>query len=424
MDIPKRIRRLAIPALGSLAVEPLYILTDTAIVGRISTSALGGLALASTVLFTSFWILTGLEYGMTAHVGRHHGAGQHAQAARLAVQGLWAAAYLGAGVAALLWFGADPLLRLLGGRGEVLEAARTYLRISALGVPFQLVLLVGHGYYRGIENTRLPFVNAAASNIFNAGFEIWLVFGLGTGIAGSAWSTVAAQGAAAVWFVWLISRRAHLTGAGFGFSPAVSRRLAHTGGILAVRTGALLTATAFATSIAARISDASLAAHQITFQLYGLLSLSIDALAVAGQSLVSAGLGSGDHDFVGKVGRTLLRYSVGVGVATAAVLFILRGHIGGLFTADPNVVALTATTIGWLASLQILGAVVFTYDGLLIGANRPQWLASSTVLALVAFAPVAMWAQRWGIGGVWAALNVWLLARLVVLARGWSKINQ
>ena len=46
----RRIVRLAIPALGSLAVEPLYVLVDTAIVGRLGTAQLGGLALAASVL--------------------------------------------------------------------------------------------------------------------------------------------------------------------------------------------------------------------------------------------------------------------------------------------------------------------------------------------------------------------------------------
>ena len=40
----RRIIALAIPALGSLAVEPLYVLVDTAIVGRLGTAQLGGLA--------------------------------------------------------------------------------------------------------------------------------------------------------------------------------------------------------------------------------------------------------------------------------------------------------------------------------------------------------------------------------------------
>ena len=50
--LDRRIIRLAIPALGTLAIEPLYILVDTAIVGRLGTDPLAGLAIAATVLLT------------------------------------------------------------------------------------------------------------------------------------------------------------------------------------------------------------------------------------------------------------------------------------------------------------------------------------------------------------------------------------
>ena len=44
--LDRRIISLAIPALGTLAIEPMYVLVDTAIVGRLGTPQLGGLAIA------------------------------------------------------------------------------------------------------------------------------------------------------------------------------------------------------------------------------------------------------------------------------------------------------------------------------------------------------------------------------------------
>ncbi|MDP9020112.1 MAG: MATE family efflux transporter, partial [Actinomycetota bacterium] len=50
----REILRLALPALGALAAEPLYVLVDTAVVGRLGTPQLGGLAVASTLLLTGY----------------------------------------------------------------------------------------------------------------------------------------------------------------------------------------------------------------------------------------------------------------------------------------------------------------------------------------------------------------------------------
>src|SRR3546814_10701367 len=68
LPIYRRIMLIAVPALGSLLVEPIYVLTDTAVVGRLGTVPLGGLALASTVLNTLVWVFNFLSYGTTVRV--------------------------------------------------------------------------------------------------------------------------------------------------------------------------------------------------------------------------------------------------------------------------------------------------------------------------------------------------------------------
>ena len=85
----REILRLAVPALGALAAEPLYLLVDTAIVGHLGTLQLAALAIAATVLTSAFTIFNFLTYGTTARVSRLHGAGQEEQAARLGAQALW-----------------------------------------------------------------------------------------------------------------------------------------------------------------------------------------------------------------------------------------------------------------------------------------------------------------------------------------------
>src|SRR5215211_6335760 len=119
---------LAIPALGALAAEPLYVLVDTAIVGHLGTPQLASLAIAATVLSTAFTVFNFLTYGTTAQVARLHGAGEDDEAAHVGAQAQWLSLIVGAllllAVAAL----AHPLVVLMGGEGEVADGATTYLR--------------------------------------------------------------------------------------------------------------------------------------------------------------------------------------------------------------------------------------------------------------------------------------------------------
>ena len=163
------ILRLAFPALGALVAEPLYILADTAVVGRIGTPELGGLALASTVLLVGHSVFIFLAYGTTSTVARLLGAGEHRRAAHQAVQSLWLAGGIGVLLLGTGLLSGPALIGALGGTGKVAANAEVYLRISLFGVPAMLIGLAGVGYLRGLQDTARPFYVALATAAGRAG---------------------------------------------------------------------------------------------------------------------------------------------------------------------------------------------------------------------------------------------------------------
>src|SRR3954470_17380108 len=125
----REIVRLALPALGALAAEPIYILADTAIVGHLGRPQIAALGLAGTVLAGAFTIFNFLTYGTTAVVARATGAGRKEDAARLAAQALWASGGIEFALLVVCEIVASPLLRELGGHGQSGGYALTYFRI-------------------------------------------------------------------------------------------------------------------------------------------------------------------------------------------------------------------------------------------------------------------------------------------------------
>src|ERR671935_2968897 len=118
-SLDREVFALALPALGALAAEPLYVLVDTAIVGHLGTVQLASLAIAATVMSTAFTIFNFLTYGTTAQVARLHGAGQDEDAAALGSQALWLALGIGVVLLALIEALAGPLATLMGASGRV-----------------------------------------------------------------------------------------------------------------------------------------------------------------------------------------------------------------------------------------------------------------------------------------------------------------
>lgn len=410
----RRIVGLAVPALGTLAVEPLYVLVDTAIVGRLGTVPLGGVAVASVVIAALLPVFNFLSYGTTARVAFLTGRDDHRGAGAVAMQGLWLCALVGVPLAAGVAAATGPLVALVGGEGDIAAAGRTYLRISCVGIPAVLVAYVAHGYLRGVSAVRTTLVVAAVANALNLVVELVFVYGFDWGVAGSAWSTVIAQAGAAAWFLVLLGRRLLAVEAGSRPIPAEIRRLLTAGRRLFFRTAALFLALGLATAVAARIDPATLAGHQVTFQVHMFIALVLDSLAIPGQILVGRALGARDHAEARAVSRRLLGWGVVAGLVVAVALAASSPWLPGVFTEDPAVVERARLALLVAAVVQVPAAVAFVLDGVLIGASDFRFLQWSTVAGLAVFTPFAVAVLvRPGLGivGLWCGLLAWMTGR-------------
>ena len=423
----REILRLALPALGALAAEPLYVLADTAIVGHLGRPQIAALGLAGTVLAGAFTIFNFLTYGTTAVVARASGAGREDEAARLAAQALWASVGIGFALLVACEIVAAPLLSGLGGHGRSGHFALVYFRIAALGLPAALIALAGQGYLRGVSNLRRPLEIVVAANLVNLVLELLFVYVFHWGISGSAAGTAIAQaGMGAAFVVELLRPRAPTR------RPSLRemRPLFRIGRQIFVRTAALYASFLVAASILARMGDAEIGAHQIAYQLFVFIALVLDAVAIAGQVIVGRMLGAGDADGAHAAAVRMIAWSVAIGFLFAVVLAPLSYVLPRAFTDDPRVLHQAALLWPFLAAMQPLGGAVFALDGILIGAGDTRYLMWSMLAASGVFILLAALALSlgWGVVGVWAALDVLIAARLALLGprfarRRWAVVG-
>jgi putative MATE family efflux protein len=415
--LDREIARLAIPAFGALIAEPLYVLTDTAVVGHLGTPQLAGLAVASSVLLTLYAVFIFLAYGTTAAVSRLLGAGDEREAAHQAVQSMWLALLIGLGVIVIGLGLSGPLVGWMGAEGAVAANALVYLRISLAGVPAMLLVLAGAGYLRGLQDTRTPLLVAIGTAAANLVIEVTLIYGLGKGIGASALATVLAQVGGAAVYVRRVGRAARRHGADLAPHPASLAALARVGGDLLVRTAALRAALVVATAVAARLGSVDVAAHVIAFEIWNFLALGLDAIAIAGQAMVGRALGAGDGPGARDAGRRMIEWGVGLGALIGVLVAVLRIVLPQLFTDDAEVLALASFLLVWVAALQPVNAVAFVLDGVLIGAGDMRFLAEAMIVAAAVFIPAALLvlALDAGIGWLWASLGLLMATRASTL---------
>jgi putative MATE family efflux protein len=419
-DLDRRIARLAVPALGAIAAEPLYNLADTAIVGHLGRGPLDALALATSTVSVVVWLAIFLTTATTTAVARHAARGEHHLAGRAVGAAYLVAAGWGLVTTAVVAVIAPFLVALLGGHAATAAAATGYIRIAALGLPFLYLSYAGSGHLTGLENTRTPLWIALGANAVNVLLEFWLVFGLHGGLAGSAWGTVAAQVLAAAAYGYASSRSA---------TPPVRpgwadvAPLLRDGQRLSVRTIALGAVPLAATAVTARLGPVPLAGQQIAYRVWALLSLSTDALAVPAQVFVSAAVGRDDRPAAERAAHRTVALGLAAGVGLGLLTAALALFAPEAFTADPAVRSAAVTALLWAALTQPLAALAFVYDGIVLGLGDYAAMRRAMIMALAVFAPLAALVLRFpwlGLAGVWIALGCWLAARTVLLWRCWA----
>ncbi|CAJ1500281.1 MATE family efflux transporter [[Mycobacterium] kokjensenii] len=420
----RRIVALALPALVVLAAEPLYLLFDTAVVGRLGALGLAGLAIGGLILGLVGSQATFLSYGTTARSARHFGAGDRRSAIAEGVQATWLALLLGLLVVTLVQVAAVPLVSAVAGEDAIAQAAIPWLRIAVLGAPAILVSLAGNGWLRGVQDTARPPRYVVAGFALSAVSCPLLVFGAWGmpqwGLAGSAVANCAGQWLSALLFLRALgSERVSLR-----FDAGMLRRQLTMGRDLVVRSLAFQVCFVSAAAVAARFGPAALGAHQIVLQLWVFLALVLDSLAIAAQALVGAALGRGDTGQAKTVAIRVVVFSAVAAAVLAALLAAASNILPGLFTGDEAVLA--AIPVPWwflVAQLPIAG-IVFALDGVLLGAGDAAFMRTATVVsALAGFLPLT-WLSLvldWGLAGVWSGLSTFIALRLLFV--GWRTLS-
>lgn len=411
----------------ALASHPLLNIGDTAMIGHLGVDPLAARAIGAALTGGIYWVFAFLTFGTTSLIGHHFGSGDYRACGETYLHALGVALVGGAALAILGIFFAEELYVLMGAGISVRELGSMYFRIYIAGAPFSLILLASIGFFRGIQNTRIPMLIAFFSNGLQLLLDYCLIYGnlglprLGlNGAALAAWFAHFA-GALLCLMVFLFSRStAPCRVASWKLSFHKLRPLIRIGGDLAIRTGALRLSLIIATGSAARMGAVVLSAYEIVFQLFMACSDVIDGLAVAGQALVAKYLGAAQPGAATRLGRTLIVTGLLAGLSFAAVFVAGENWIIGFFTVNPDVILLiTSGAFLLIAALQPLNGVVFVLDGLLIGARDTRFLMWAMLLgALGMFIPVSWMSLNsgWGLAGILMGLTGLMLWRCVTNA--------
>ena len=355
------------------------------------------------------------------------------------------AVVLGTCLAGFLFAFSDPLLSLAGCTGtDMLFHGRRYLLIRALGLPFVLVATVLQGASLGCHDALTPLKIFASAGILNLVGDVFLTLQFGWGVSGAAIATTASQAAAAIYYVFISTRvetgdanvEADILTSNATRSRRTTRsspsavRLVWKGPpsrgmirsfipvaiTMILREIGNMAAYSQMTRAAAGMGAVALAAHQVTLQVWWLLSYIPHPMNVAAQTLVARDMNAKPWR-VPKLAQLLYGMSLSLGFLVAGLtgLVLTVPALAATIVADAAVRSLLHRTAPFAMLAQLTCCIGEVTDGVCVGSGDFGHLPISTISATLALAAALRYvsSQGFGVAGVWLCSNLFFVSRFL-----------
>ena len=416
-----RVLRIAIPIVLSSSTTAILGLVDTGVIGQMGQAApIGAVGVGATILAAVYWIFGFLRMGTTGLVGQAVGAGDDAEVSAYFSRAMMIAAAAGAVLIALqapiIWIA----LGMLPSSAEVETLTRDYLMIRIWAAPAAIGVFAITGWLIAMERTGRVLAVQLVMNGLNIILDIWFVIGLGWGVKGVAFATLIAEFTGLALGLWLcreaLLHPAWRTAARI-FDKAKLTRMALINMDILIRSAALLAIFTSFQFFGARFGEVTLAANQVLLQFLTLSAFALDGFAFTAETLVAKSVGRKD---LGHLRRAVWLSSLW-GVISAVVMTLCFVLFGGvlidIMTTSPEVRSDARIYLWWVAVSPLVGVGAFMLDGIFIGATRGPDLRNMMVVSLLIYvAAVAALMPNFANHGLWAALTISLIVRMVTLA--------
>jgi len=372
-------------------------MVDTAIMGHLSQSHLGAIAIGTQIFNLIYWNFGFLRMGTSGFTAQAYGARRLDEAVRIFIRA-FAVALMIAAVLILLQYPIALLSELIfKSSPSVLSLALSYFFVRIWAAPATLGLYAIKGWFIGMQNSKLPMWIAILINIVNIICSLLFVVVLHWDIRGVALGTVIAQYSGLAVGLFFVSLRY-----GKLFRARLSLQFIRdalqwrqmkdffsVNGDIFLRTICLATVFTFITAQSGRISDSILAVDALLLQFFTLFSYIMDGFAYAGESLVGRYIGAQDRRSLLSSVRHLIAWGVGLTLLFTVLYAAFGQQFLLIFSDKQDVISATKPYFFWTLIIPVCGFSAFLFDGIFIGATASRTMRNTMFIATLAF--FAVW---------------------------------
>jgi MATE family multidrug resistance protein len=411
---------IAVPMTLGFLTTPLLGLVDTAVVGQLGQATmLAGLAIGAIVFDLIFTTFNFLRSATTGLVAQAFGRGDKTEEQAVFWRSLSIA--LVSGAASLLL---SPLLLaaglwLLAPGPDVAGVTRTYFEYRILAAPAALANYAILGFVLGRGQGTTGLLLQTLINGINIILSIFLGLYLGWGVMGVALATAIGEVVGAfVGFAIVVSRfdRRFAPSWTTIFSPERLKPLFGLNRDIMIRSFVLLAAFMLMTRIGTSFGPVTLAANSVLMTIFLVAGYYLDGLANAAEQLTGRAIGARFRPAFDRVLKMTVIWSFTLAGFTTIALLIFGDRLVDLLTTAPDVRQEAYEHMPWAAITALTGVLAFLMDGVFIGATWSRDMRNMMLLAFAGYiAALCLLVPLFGNHGLWAALNLFLLFRGLLL---------
>lgn len=401
--------KLALPAVVAQIVNLLYNIVDRIYIGHMAENgdlALTGLGLTFPVILSisAFSALVGNGGAPIAAI--FLGKKDRESAQRILGNGAFLLLVFSAGLTALFFAVKEPLLYLVGASEKTFPFADQYLSIYLLGTLFVQLSMGLNSYISCQGKSKVAMCSVLIGAVCNIILDPIFIFTLNMGIRGAALATVISQAVSALWVVgFLFSPRSDLRLQVRYLRPRwdMIRRIAALGispFIMQITESAI--SLVLNNGLQTYGGDLYVGSMTILNSVMQIIFALNNGFAGGVQSVISYNYGARNFERVKQTFRKLIGVTFSMGVVFTSLVTLFPTFFAGLFTDNPDLIALTAKVLPIFCAGMFVFGIQTGCQNTFIGLGQAKIsLCFALLRKVVLLIPLALVLPRVGELGVW-----------------------
>lgn len=372
-SIEKRVIQFAIPILLSNLLQQMYNTLDTIVVGRfVGSTALAAVGSTTALINLIIGFYMGLSTGAGVVVAQYYGAKNDEQLHKTVHTGMAISIASAVIIAVVGVVGAPYFLRWMGTPDDVMALAVSYLRIMFGGVIFMTLYNMGSGILRAIGDSTRPLIYLAVCAVLNVGLNLIFVIVFHMGVNGVAWATIIAQSisAALVLYNLIHTKETYqLHPAKIRFHKDVFGRIVSIGIPAGVQSMVISFSNVVVQSHVNSFGSVTMAAFAASGKIDAFIYMVANALGLTATTFVGQNIGAKQYERVRTGVKHIIVLAMGSVAAFGGLVALLAPTLIGLVNSEPDVVAIGAVQLRYLALTYWILAVPEVLSGSIRGSG-------------------------------------------------------